>query len=111
MLDLAPELDRARSVKGAILLQQGRLADAAAVFRQEALEDPASATLLTRNHALLCAAESRAGDKEGAAQRIENLLRNAPEAESVPVLARDRLQRGRRSRFCVLVSRQINGGP
>jgi TolB-like protein/Tfp pilus assembly protein PilF len=83
-LDLAPELDRARSVKGAILLQQGRLAAAAAVFRQEALEDPTSATLLTRNHALLCTAESRAGDKEGAARRIENLLRNTPEANLSP---------------------------
>jgi TolB-like protein/Tfp pilus assembly protein PilF len=83
-LDLAPELDRARSVKGAILLQQGRLAAAAAVFRQEALEDLSSATLLTRNHALLCTAESRAGDKEGAARRIENLLRNTPEANLSP---------------------------
>jgi TolB-like protein/Tfp pilus assembly protein PilF len=84
-LDLAPELDRARSVKGAILLQQGRLADAAAVFRQEAApEDPASATLLTRNHALLCTAESRAGDKKGAARRIENLLRNTPEQNLSP---------------------------
>jgi tetratricopeptide (TPR) repeat protein len=83
-LDLAPELDRARSVKGAILLQQGQLAAAAAVFRQEALEDPASATLLTRNHALLCTAESRAGDKDGAARRIEKLLRNTPEANLSP---------------------------
>jgi eukaryotic-like serine/threonine-protein kinase len=83
-LDLAPELDRARSVKGAILLLQGRLADAAAVFRQEALEDPASATLLTRNHALLCVAESRAGDNEGAERRVENLLRSTPEPNLSP---------------------------
>ena len=55
-LDLAPDLDRARSVKGAILLQQGRW-QKRSVFRKEALEDPASATLFTRNHALLCAAE------------------------------------------------------
>ena len=34
-LDLAPDLDRARSVKGAILLQQGRLEEAAAVFRKK----------------------------------------------------------------------------
>jgi TolB-like protein/Tfp pilus assembly protein PilF len=83
-LDLAPELDRARSVKGAILLQQGRLAEAAAIFRKEALEDPASATLMTRNHALLCAAESRAGDLEGAMRRIETLLRSTAESNLSP---------------------------
>jgi TolB-like protein/Flp pilus assembly protein TadD len=83
-LDLAPDLDRARSVKGAILLQQGRLAEAKAVFGKEALEDPASATLFTRNHALLCAAESRVGDTATAIKRIENLLQNTPEPNLSP---------------------------
>lgn len=83
-LDLAPDLDRARSVKGAILLQQGRLEEAAAVFRKEALEEPSSATLFTRNHALLCAAEARAGDKASAARRIDNLLQNTPEPNLSP---------------------------
>jgi tetratricopeptide (TPR) repeat protein len=83
-LDLAPNLDRARSVKGAILLQQGRLPEAKALFGKEALEDPASATLFTRNHALLCAAESRVGDTASAIKRIENLLQNTPEPNLSP---------------------------
>ncbi len=71
-LAVAPEFDRARAVKAAILIQQGAFEQAADAFRAEALEGGVGASMC-RNYALLAHIERRLDRPDRAAAYVAAL--------------------------------------